>query len=286
MWIAYAFASAFFAGVTSILAKIGISKVDSTLATAIRTVVVAIFAWILVAVIGEHFRLDRIDARSLAFLVLSGLTTGVSWLCYFRALRTGDINQVVPIDKSSTVLAMLLAFVLLGEGVTALKCFAMALMSGGTWMMVGKRERANPEAEGRGWLFYAALSAVFAALTAILGKIGIEGVESNLGTAIRTVVVAVMAWMLVAARKTTREIGRIDRRGWLFLILSGLATGLSWLCYYRALQEGPASVVVPIDKLGILVAVAFGCLVFREKLTAFSAIGLAFVTIGTLLLLV
>lgn len=288
MWIAYAFLSALFAGLTSILAKIGIEKVDSNLATALRTVVVLAFAWLMVLVVGSQAGLADIDAKTLAFLILSGLATGGSWMFYFKALQIGDVNKVVPIDKSSTVLTMLLAFLLLGESLTPLKVVAMLLIGAGTYMMIEKKENADTRSiprKGGKWLLYALLSAVFASLTAILGKIGIEGVESNLGTAIRTVVVVVMAWCIVFWQGTAGGIKNISKRSWTFLALSGLATGLSWLCYYRALQDGDASVVVPIDKLSILVTVAFGWFVFRERLTRISGLGLALIVAGTLLLL-
>lgn len=286
MWIVYASASALFAGAVSILAKIGIKETDSTLATALRTIVVALFAWLIVFIAGSHTILARIDSKSLIFLVLSGLATGGSWLCYFRALQIGDASRVVPVDKSSTVLTMLLSFVLLGEELTALKALAMALIGVGTYLMIERAESTAGAAKGVGWLIYAALSAVFASLTAILGKVGIEGVESNFGTAIRTIVVLLMAWMIVFTRGKQREIGRIDRRSWVFIGLSGLATGLSWLCFYRALQEGPASAVVPIDKLSILATVAFGVFVLHEKLSKKALAGLAMIVSGTMSLLI
>ena len=286
MWIAYALASAFFAGIMSVLAKIGIKDTDSTLATALRTVVVAAFAWLMVFVVGSQSQVAGIDPKSLVYLVLSGLATGGSWLCYFHALRIGDVNKVVPVDKSSTVLTMLLAFLLLGEGLTLPKAAVMALIGVGTIMMIEPKAGAPAGKKGAGWLFYAVLSAVFASLTAILGKIGIAGVESNLGTAIRTVVVLIMAWAIVLMQGKQRGIKRIDRRSWVFIGLSGLATGLSWLSFYRALQEGPASVVVPIDKLSILVTVAFGYFILREKLNKLPAAGLAMIVAGTLSLLV
>lgn len=286
MWLAYAFFSALFAGVTSILAKIGIEKVDSNLATALRTIVVLVFAWIMVLVVGSESQIGAIGAKSLVFLVLSGFATGASWLCYFRALQIGDVNKVVPIDKSSTVLTMFLAFLLLGESLTPVKIAAMLLIGAGAYMMVEKKPGAQPGEGGGKWLVYALLSAVFASLTAILGKVGIENVESNLGVAIRTVVVVVMAWLIVFRQKKQSGIRRINRRSWLFLALSGVATGLSWLCYYRALQSGEASVVVPIDKLSILVTVAFGCFVFGEKLSKLSGTGLVLIVAGTLCLLI
>lgn len=286
MWLLFALLSALFAGITSILAKIGIKKVDSNLATALRTIVVLIFAWLMVFVVGSESRIGSIGTKSLVFLVLSGFATGASWLCYFRALQLGDVNKVVPIDKSSTVLTMLLAFLLLGENLTLVKVIAMILIGGGTYMMIEKKPDAQPAKDGDKWLVYAFLSAVFASLTAILGKVGIENVESNLGTAIRTVVVVVMAWLIVFWQKKQPGIRHINGRSWLFLALSGIATGLSWLCYYRALQDGDASVVVPIDKLSILVTVAFGYFVFREKLSKLSGIGLVLIVVGTLCLLI
>ncbi len=286
MWVFYALASALFAGIMSILAKIGIRNVDSTLATALRTVVVAVFAWVMVFMIGSEKAIRAIGAKSFVFLVLSGLATGGSWLCYFKALQIGDVNKVVPIDKSSVVLTMLLSLVFLHEEITFVKLGAMGLIGLGTYLMIERRQTMARGAKGCRWLVFAGLSAVFASLTAILGKVGIEGVESNLGTAIRTIVVLIMAWLVVFMQGKQKEIKRIDKRSWLFIGISGLATGLSWMCYYRALQEGPASVVVPIDKLSVVVTVAFGYFVLHEKLKKQSTIGLALLVAGTLCLLI
>lgn len=286
MWILYAAGSAFFAGITAILAKCGIKKTDSNVATAIRTVVVLAFSWLMVGVTGAGGEIGRIDPKTLLFLVLSGLATGASWLCYFRALSLGDINRVVPIDKSSTVMTIVLALIFLREGITWGKAAGAAMIGAGTLMMIGKKEERAKRAEGGSWLLYAFLSAVFASLTAILGKVGIEGVDSNLGTAIRTGVVLIMAWAMVFLTGKRKEVGRTDKKELVFICLSGLATGASWLCYYRALQEGPASAVVPIDKLSILVTIAFSRIVFHERLTKKAAFGAAILTAGTVLLAV
>ncbi|MDY5014691.1 MAG: EamA family transporter [Eubacteriales bacterium] len=286
MWVVFALGSALFAGVTSILAKVGIRHTDSNVATALRTTVVLVFSWLMVFLTGAQAGLGEIGGRTTLFLVLSGLATGASWICYFRALQLGDINKVVPIDKSSVILTVVLAFLLLGEPVSLAKAAALVLIGAGTLMMIEKKESAGKKQEGRGWLFFAVLSAVFASLTSILGKIGIEGVDSNLGTAIRTGVVLVMAWVVVFATGKGGEVRRVPRGELGFIALSGLATGASWLCYYRALQEGPASVVAPIDKLSILVTVAFSRLVFGERLTRRAAAGLALMTAGTLVMLI
>ena len=286
MWIFFAAGSALFAGATAILAKCGIRKTDSTVATATRTIVVLVFAWIMVLVAGSQDQLGSLGGTTLLFLILSGLATGASWLCYFRALQIGDINKVVPIDKSSTVLTILLAFLLLGEPIGLFQGIGVALIGVGTFLMIEPKpaaERAAPQK--RGWMLYAFGSAIFASLTAILGKVGIQGVESNLGTAVRTGVVLVMAWLMVLVTGKTNLVKQVPRRELGFICLSGLATGASWLCYYRALQDGPASVVVPIDKLSILVTVAFSYLVFHERLTARSGWGLVLVTAGTLAML-
>ncbi len=286
MWIFFAAGSALFAGATAILAKCGIRKTDSTVATAIRTIVVLVFAWIMVLVAGSQDQLGSLGGTTLLFLILSGLATGASWLCYFRALQIGDINKVVPIDKSSTVLTILLAFLLLGEPIGLFQGIGVALIGVGTFLMIEPKpaaERAAPQK--RGWMLYAFGSAIFASLTAILGKVGIQGVESNLGTAVRTGVVLVMAWLMVLVTGKVSLVKQVPRRELGFICLSGLATGASWLCYYRALQDGPASVVVPIDKLSILVTVAFSYLVFHERLTARSGWGLVLVTAGTLAML-
>jgi len=328
MWILFAFFSAIFAGLTAILSKIGIRNIDSNVATALRTIVVLVFSWIMVFITGSHVTISQISAYTLLFLVLSGLATGASWLCYFKALQIGDVNKVTPIDKSSTVLTMILAFILLGEDVTVIKAIAIVLIGAGTYLMIQKSRPSNvrpaaasdqgsdpntSSAAGTGtdtesdagsnftsnqdpnqnqnpngslWLLYAAGAAVFASLTSILGKIGIEGVESNLGTAIRTIVVLIMAWLVVFVTKKQHTIRGIDKKSMIFLVLSGFATGGSWLCYYRALQDGPASIVVPIDKMSIVVTVAFSSLFLKEKLTVKSLTGLILITAGTLSLLI
>lgn len=287
MWILYAVGSSFFAGITTILAKCGIKRTDSNVATAIRTVIVLLFSWLMVLITGTAGEIRQIDGRTFLFLVLSGLATGASWLCYFHALQKGDINKVVPIDKSSTVLTILLALIFLQEGISGVKILSVLLIGSGTMLMIDKKDvRPEEQKQGRGWVIYAVLSAVFASLTAILGKIGIEGVDSNLGTAIRTTVVLVMAWLMVFFTGKQSEIRKIEKRELAFICLSGLATGASWLCYYRALQQGPASVVVPIDKLSMLVTIAFSWLVFHEKLTKKAAAGVVFITAGTVLLAV
>ena len=282
MWLLFAVGSAFFAGVTSILAKCGIRKTDSTVATAVRTVAVLLFSWIMVLAAGSLNQIGSIGADTLLFLVLSGAATGASWLCYFRALQLGDINKVVPIDKSSTVLTILLALIFLGEGISLPKTLAVFGIAAGIFLMIEKKDVADSERQaGKGWFFYAAGSAFFASLTAILGKVGISGVESNLGTAIRTCVVLVMAWLMVAVQKKGKEARAIPKRELLFICLSGAATGASWLCYFRALQDGPASIVAPVDKLSVLVTVAFSRLVFGEKLGRRAAAGLLLLTLGT-----
>ncbi len=285
MWIMFAFASALFAGLTTILVKVGITDTDSNVATALRTIVVLIFSWIMVFIEGSQHQLGNIDSKTLIFLILSGLSTGASWLCYFKALKIGDVNKVAPIDKSSTILSMLLAFIILGEKLTYIKVIAMILIGFGTYMMIQKKKSVNIEPKSKAWLFYALGSAIFAALTSILGKIGIEGIDSTLGTAIRTIVVLIMAWIIVFVTGKQNTIIKIDNRSLIFLILSGFATGASWLCYYRALQTGQASIVIPIDKLSILITVAFSYIFLKEKLNKKSAIGLVLLVVGTLSLL-
>lgn len=280
MWVMFAFGSALFAGLTSILAKCGIRQTDSTVATAVRTIVVLIFSWIMVFLVGSQSQLSELTGKTLLFLILSGLATGASWLCYFRALQLGNINKVVPIDKSSTILTILLAFLFLKEPITLPKALGVVLIGAGTLLMIEKKE--SQESKSGKWLPYAIGSAVFASLTSILGKVGISGVESNLGTAIRTGVVLVMAWVMVFVTGKGSALGRIPKKELGFICLSGLATGGSWLCYYKALQDGLASVVVPIDKLSILVTVAFSYIVFHEKLTRRSTLGLVFIVAGTL----
>lgn len=286
MWIVFAFGSAAFAGLTAILAKCGIKKTDSTVATAIRTAVVLVFSWIMVFIVGSQSGISSISARSWIFLVLSGLATGASWLCYFRALQLGDINKVVPIDKSSVILTILLAFIILQEEITIAKGAGVVLVGAGTFLMIEKKDVAENKAAKKNWIFYAAGSAVFASLTSILGKIGISEVESNLGTAIRTVVVLIMSWVMVLVTGKANSVKSVPKNELLFIGLSGLATGGSWLCYYKALQDGPASVVVPIDKLSIVVTIVFSYIVFKEKLSKKALIGLMLIITGTLVMLI
>jgi len=252
----------------------------------VRTVVVLLFAWLMVFVVGSQGTIASISGRSWLFLALSGLATGASWLCYFKAMQLGDVNKVTPVDKSSTVLTMLLAFIILSEPLTWARGLGALLIAAGTWLMIQRRQTGAAQRGDNAWLLYAAGSAVFAALTSILAKIGIQGVDSTLGTAIRTAVVVVMAWLVVYVTGKQGDIVRIDRRSWLFLVLSGFATGGSWLCYYSALKLGPASVVVPIDKLSIVLTVAFSRLVLHERLARRALLGLALIVAGTLVLLV
>lgn len=323
MWVVLAFGSAFFAGITSVLAKCGIKRSDSRVATAIRTIVVLIVAFLMTLVNGSISGIGAVSGRTLLFLILSGVATGASWLCYFKALSVGDVNKVVPIDKSSTVLTMILACIFFGEEITLLKGLCMVAIAAGTFLMIDRKKEAVPEAQASaqpenaaegafgkekagaqkvdrgnglittdkrkrkaGWLFYALLSAAFAAATSILGKAGIEGVASDLGTFIRTGVVLVMAWAAVFLTGSGKNVKKTPKKELLFIILSGVATGASWLCYYGALKDGLASVVVPIDKLSVLVTVAFSCFVLKEKLTLKAVVGLFLLTAGTLCMLI
>ena len=284
IWISAAILSAVFAGLTSILAKCGIKKTDSDLATAIRTIVVLIFSWIMVLVVGSQHTIAEIEPKAFIFLILSGLATGASWICYFKALSVGDINKVVPIDKSSTVLTVLLAIICFGETSNlVMKLIATAILAVGIFLMVEKKKREEKQ-KSKTWMLYAVLAAVFAALTSILAKMGISGVESNLGTAIRTGVVLIMAWVIVFARGKQAQLKRIDKKELLFIGLSGIATGASWLCYYYAIQNGEVSVVVPIDKLSIIVTVIFSYFVFKEKLSKKAFAGLCLMVAGILLM--
>lgn len=282
MWLLMAVLSAVFAALTSILAKCGIRKTDSDVATALRTVVVLVFSWLMVLVVGSAGTIGQIGARSLTFLILSGLATGASWICYFKALSLGDVNKVVPIDKSSTILTVLLAIIIFNEtNNLPVKLAGTALIAVGVFMMIEKKDVQHKES-GKGWFIYAVLSAVFASATSILAKIGISGVESNLGTAIRTGVVLVMAWLIVFAKGKAHEVKTVDKKELVFIALSGVATGASWLCYYYAIQNGVVSVVVPIDKMSILLTVLFAYVVFKEKLKLKAVVGLCLMAAGTL----
>lgn len=287
MWLIFAFGSAFFAGLTAILSKIGVKNTDSTITTAVRTVVVLLFSWLMVYLAEVESGIRQINSRTMLFLVLSGLATGASWLCYFKALQLGDVNKVTPIDKSSTILSMVLAFILLGERITWLKLVAMIVIGAGTFLMI-KRKKGQRVSDhhNKAWLIYAVGSAVFASLTSILGKIGISDVNSTLGTAIRTIVVLIMAWIMVFITKKQKLLKTIDIKSMGFIVLSGVATGASWLCYYRALQMGDVNIVVPIDKLSIVVTIAFSYFILKEKLSLKSTLGLVLIVAGTLILLI
>ncbi|GBU11380.1 multidrug DMT transporter permease [Erysipelotrichaceae bacterium] len=287
MWIIYAFISALFAGITSILAKIGVKNTDSHVATALRSVIILIFSWLMVFVVGSQNTIYSITSKSFLFLILSGLTTGASWICYFKALQLGNVNKVVPIDKSSTILTMVLAFIFLGEPIKNNMIIGLVFIGIGTFAIIQKTNNSTETIKEKNslWLIYALFSALFASLTSILGKIGIENVESNLGTAIRTIVVLIMAWAIVFGLNKQKEIKKIDKKSLIFIGISGLTTGLSWLFYYRALQEGRASVVVPIDKLSILVTVLFAYIFLNEKLSKKALIGLIMIVVGTIALI-
>ena len=280
-WLFMAILSAVFAGLTAILAKCGIKKTDSDLATALRTIVVLVFSWIMVFLVGSAHTIGTIGIQSLIFIVLSGFATGASWICYFKALAMGSVNKVVPIDKSSTILTVLLAIVCFGETENLpVKLMGTLLLAVGIYFMIEKKKEET--AQKRGWMLYAVLAAVFAALTSILAKVGISGVESNLATAIRTGVVLVMAWAIVLAQGKQKQLKHINKRELIFISLSGVATGASWLCYYYAIGHGVVSVVVPIDKMSILVAVVFSYFVLKEKLTLKASLGLVLMLAGTL----
>lgn len=283
-WLFMAVLSALFAGLTSILAKCGIRKTDSDVATALRTIVVLLFSWIMVFVVGSLPTITSISTKSLIFLILSGFATGASWICYFKALAMGDVNKVVPIDKSSTILTVLLAIICFGETDNLpVKLSGTALLAVGIFLMIEKK-KASAHEEKRSWMIYAVLAAVFAALTSILAKMGISGVESNLGTAIRTCVVLIMAWVVVFSQGKQKQLASLDKKELLFISLSGVATGASWLCYYYAIQKGIVSVVVPIDKLSIIVSVAFSYFVFKERLSKKALLGLLLMVVGTLIM--
>lgn len=285
MWLLYAFASSFFAGITAILAKIGIKDVDSSLATALRTIVVLVFSWIMVFVSQGQIDFAKLSIETLIFLTLSGFATGASWLCYFKALQMGDVNKVTPIDKSSTVMTMIFAFFFFHESLTLLKVICMLLISIGIYLMIEKKEQYQ-EIVNNKWMIYAFGSAVFASFTSILGKMGTQNIDSTLATAIRTIVVLFMAWMIVFYQNKQTQIKTINKKSWIFLMLSGITTGLSWLCYYRALKDGIASIVVPIDKLSVVLTLFFSYFVLKEKLSYRSFLGLIIFIIGTLMLLI
>lgn len=284
MWVLLAFASAMFAGITAILSKIGMQKINSNLGTALRTIVVLIFTWLMVIIVKGYESFAIMKPINYVYIILSGACTGFSWLAYFRALQLGNINKVTPVDKSSTILTIVLSIIILNEAITLKIILGIILIGFGTYLMITKKETIAKK-EKRAWLIYAILSAVFASLTSILAKMGMEGINSQLATALRTIVVLIMSWIIVFASNRHKEIKAIDKRAWLFIILSGVATGISWLCYFQAVKDGINSIVTPIDKLSIVFTVAFSYFFFKEKLTKKSFIGLILIIIGTLALL-
>lgn len=281
MWIVAAVFSALFAGITAVLSKCGVKKTNSDVATAVRTSVVLVMAWGIVFITGAQKDIADVGARSWIFLVLSGLATGVSWMCYFKALSLGEVSKVAAVDKSSAVLTVLFAMIIFPDerNLWPLKLVFLAVIAAGTFLMTDIKRGTE---KGRsGWLFFALLSAVFAAATSLLANAGLDGIDSNLATAVRTAVVLVVAWGIVLCRGEARAVKQTEGKELLFLVLSGLATGASWLCYYYAIQHGQVSVVVPIDKLSILVTVLFSLAVFKEKLSWKGWTGLALLTAGT-----
>lgn len=286
MWIFVAILSAVFAGLTAILAKCGIRKTNSDIATAIRTIIVLLFSIFIVLVVGSQSTITTINRKSWIFLILSGFATGASWVCYFKALSMGDVNKVVSIDKSSTILSVLLAIILFGEtNHLLIKLMGITLIGVGTYFMIEKKT-SNNETKNSKWILYAVFSAIFSALTSILAKIGISGVESNLATTIRTMVILIMAWGIVFAKKEQKQLKELDKKELLFICLSGFATGASWLCYYYAIQKGMVSVVVPIDKMSILVTILFSVIVLKEKLSKKAILGLCLMCVGTLMMVI
>ncbi|MCL2223701.1 MAG: EamA family transporter [Defluviitaleaceae bacterium] len=288
LWLFYAAGAAVFAALVTILAKIGIKDVESNLATAIRTMVVLVFAWLMVFLVGSQNQIFHADARTWTFLILSGLATGGSWLCYFRALKMGAVKRVAPLKKSSTILTMILAFIFLGEPIGVFTIIGMVLMAIGTFLMVEpsakKKSEEAENSKNHGWLFFGIIAAVFASLTAILATIGFQYIDASLGTAIRTMAVVPISWLMVLlTRKKNTPPSAISKKSWLFLVLSGIATGASWLLFFRALQLGPASHVVPIDKLSIVLTMLFARIFLRETFSKRNLIGLALLTVGTLI---
>lgn len=284
MWFFLSIGSAFFAGISSVLAKCGIEKTSSEVATAIRTAIVIVMSVIMTLIVGSLKDIGSIDAKTWIFLILSGSATGASWLCFFKALELGDVNKVIPVDKTGTILTLIISFIVFGETVTWVKVVSVVAIGAGTFLMIERKQTSGQRKDGKRWLLFACLSAVFASLTSILGKIGIDGVESNLGTLIRTIVVLFMSWIVVFATGKTKNVGEISKRDFLFIVLSGIATGVSWLCYYKALKDGVVSVVVSVDKLGILVTIAFSFFALKEKLTVKALIGLVLILAGTVAL--
>ncbi|SLL36961.1 aromatic amino acid exporter [Mycobacteroides abscessus subsp. abscessus] len=285
MSIILALLAAIFAALTGILAKIGIKDVNSNLATAIRTIVVVIMAFLMVLITKQLDSVFLVSRKSLVFLVLSGLTTGLSWLCYFKAIQIGDVSKVVPIDKSSVILTILFSFIFLGEPVTTAIVIGGTLIAIGTFVLIGKIKKSSDTSYSNSYIFLALLSAVFAALTAILAKIGIEEVDSNVATFIRTIVIIIFAWGIVLFQRTHNQMKTISRKCYLFLILSGIATGLSWLCFFAAISIGKVSIVAPIDKFSVVITVILSIIILKEKPTKNTLVGCAIITIGTIFLL-
>lgn len=284
MWLIYAFAASFFAGITAILAKIGLTNTEVRVATAIRTSVVLIFAWFMVLVTGGLLHIPTIDIQIVYYLVISGIATGASWLCYFKALQLGDVSRVTPIDKSSTILTMILAIIFFNEHFSTLKLFAMVIIGIGIILMI-HLDSSQERATNKRWVYYAIGAAFFASLTTIFAKMGVRYMHTTLAMAIRTTVVFIMAWLMVYLNKNKYPLVEIEKHSWKYLVWSGITTGVSWFFYHEAIAEGPSSVVVPIDKLSIVITIIFSYLVLKEKVSFRTVIGLGTIVVGTMLLL-
>ena len=285
MSIILALLAAVFAAFTSILAKIGIQKVNSNLATAIRTIVVLLMAFIIVVVTDQLDAIFDVTSKALIFFILSGITTGLSWLCFFKALQIGDVSKVVPIDKSSVVITIILSFIILREPVTLFVVIGGVLITIGTFVLIGRAKKKEKVSISQSYILLAILAAIFAALTSILAKIGIENVDPNVATFIRTIVIILFAWGIVIFQGTQKEIKNISRKSMLFLILSGAATGLSWLCYFAAIAIGKVSVVAPIDKFSVVITMLLSFMILKEKPTKNTVLGGIIITIGTVFLI-
>ncbi|MCV9888630.1 EamA family transporter [Metabacillus halosaccharovorans] len=285
MSVTLALLAAFFASITGILAKIGMENVNSNLATATRTIIVLIMAFIIVLITDQLHSIIMISTKALLFILLSGVATGISWLFFFRALAMGDASKVIPIDKSSVVLTIILSIVVLGEQAVPHIMVGGALIAVGTFVLIGKNEEKKRFTGSQIYIVYAILGAVFAALTAILAKIGIEDVDSNVATFLRTIVILLFSWAIVFFKGNHKEIKAISSKGYLFLILSGVATGLSWLCYFAALAIGKVSVVAPIDKASVVITMILSFVILKEKVTKSKVIGGVIITIGTVFLI-
>ena len=281
MYIIYALLASVFSGLTSVFAKTGIKNIDSLLATFLRTIVISLFLFLIVIWKENLNEIFLLDKKTILFLILSGISNTLLWICYFKALDLGTVSKVTPVDKTSIVLTLILSSLFLNEKITTIKIISIVLILSGTFLTIKKESKGSKDNK---WIIYAILTAVFTSTTTVLSKIGIESTNTTLITFLRTIVVLIILTTITLFKKKYKSIKDIEKRSWLFIILSGLSTSLSWLFYFKALALGEASIVFPIEKLSLVVSILISIIFLKEKVNKKQIIGIIIIVIGTSLL--